>query len=187
MFLCFLPFSWLNLPAVTTFDVRYRVPWGNLSFFRVLGTESEPATEQENLSKLPQRETVLRLQHLATGSLCLLFLRLAGFHADPADFQNWFGRIRVPVPEGFPKVLPDRVPGVSLSFPGQTNFQQVANIGFSKHQEGVGQVQANDVVLAEERTENSKALKKTFGKDSIFHLLNVWTQKGSRCCTYTST
>lgn len=47
MFLCFLPFSWLNLPAVTTFDVRYRVPWGNLSFFRVLGTESEPATEHE--------------------------------------------------------------------------------------------------------------------------------------------
>lgn len=166
---CFLPLSWLNLPAVTTFDVRYRGPWGNLSFFRVLGTESEPATEQENLSKLPQRETVLRQQHLATGSLCLLFLRLAGFHADPADFQNWFGRIRVPVPEGFPKVLPDRVPGVSLSFPGQTNFQQVADIVFSKHQEGVGQVQANDAVVAEERTENSRALKKkTLGKISGF-------------------
>lgn len=47
MLLCFLPFPWFNLPAITTFDVRYRVPWRNLCFFRVLGTESEPATEQE--------------------------------------------------------------------------------------------------------------------------------------------
>lgn len=110
---------------------------------------------------------------------CLLFLRLSSFHADPADFQNWFNRIRVPAPEGFPKVFPHRAPGFSLPLPGQTNFQQVTNIVFCEHQEGVGQVQADDTVVAEERR-GKKYL------DSGFYAVCI-RQKASQCCTYEAT
>lgn len=152
IFWCFLPLSWFHLPTITTFDVRNRFPWGNLGFRRVLGAEGEPATEQQiSANSLQDKPCWDCSPPPANKSLGLLFLRLSGFHADSADFQNWFGRIRVPGPEGLLPVLPDRAPRLGLSLPGQTNFQQVPDIVFGEHQEGVGQVQPNDAFVAAER------------------------------------
>lgn len=81
----------------------------------------------------------------------LLLLRFPSFHTNPPDFQYRFGRLGVPGPETLLEVLPDGVPGFRISFPAQTDLQQVTNILLSEHQEGVGQVQTDDLVVAAQK------------------------------------
>lgn len=78
----------------------------------------------------------------------LLLLCFSSFHTNPTDFQHRFGRLCVPGPESLFNVLPDGVPGFRFSFPAQADLQQVTNILLSKHQEGVGQVQTDSVIMA---------------------------------------
>lgn len=85
----------------------------------------------------------------------LLLLSFSRFHTNPPHFQYRFGRLGVPRPECLLNVLPDRVPGFRVSFPAQTDLQQVTNILLSKHQEGVGQVQTDRVIMAGQREEKS--------------------------------
>lgn len=37
-----LPFSWPHFPSITAFNITYRFPWWDFSFFRVLGTKCKP-------------------------------------------------------------------------------------------------------------------------------------------------
>lgn len=83
----------------------------------------------------------------------LLLLRFPSFYTNPSDLQYRFWRLSVPGPESLLNVLPDGVPRFRFSFPAQTDLQQVANILFSKHQEGVGQVQTYRVLMAGQREE----------------------------------
>lgn len=85
----------------------------------------------------------------------LLLLRFPMFHTNTPDCQDRLGRLGVPAPELLLNVLPDGAPGVSFSFPAQTDLQQVANILLSEHQEGVGQVQTNKTIIAAQREEKS--------------------------------
>lgn len=56
----FLPFSWFDFPAVTTFYKCYRIPWWNFSFWRVLGTESKPA-KKHKASLITAQSTIVNL------------------------------------------------------------------------------------------------------------------------------
>lgn len=88
--------------------------------------------------------------------LNLLLLRFSRFYTNSPDFKDRFGRYSVPSPDPLLDVFPDRIPGITICFPAQADLQKVADFLLGKHQEGVRQVQTNNVIMAAQRRSQVK-------------------------------